>query len=56
MTDRLAKDHDSLSEIGDLESLKLQKAMDRQSKIIRVLSNLLKKRSETASGIIQNLK
>ncbi len=56
MADRLAKDHDSLSEMGDLESLKLQKAMDRQSKIIRVLSNLAKKQSETASGITQNLK
>lgn len=56
MTDRLAKGLDSLSEMGDLESLKLQKAMDRQSKIIRVLSNLAKKQGETASGITQNLK
>lgn len=44
------------AEKGDLDSLKLQKAMARQSKIRSTLSNLLKKQSETAQGINQNLK
>lgn len=44
------------AEKDDLDSLKLQKAMDRQSKIIRILSNLLKKRSGAASTITENIK
>ncbi len=47
---------DSLSEMGEMESLRLQMAMDRLSKLMSTLSNLLKKASETASGIIQNIK
>lgn len=47
---------DSLSELGEMESLRLQMAMDRVSKLMSTLSNLLKKASETASGITQNLK
>lgn len=44
------------AEKDDLDSLKLQKAMARQSKIIRILSNLLKKRSGAASTITENIK
>jgi hypothetical protein len=47
---------DSLSEMGEMESLRLQMAMDRLSKLMSTLSNLLKKASETASAIIQNMK
>ena len=47
---------DSLSEMGEMESLRLQMAMDRLSKLMSTLSNLLKKASDTASGITQNLK
>ncbi|MCC6810283.1 MAG: hypothetical protein IT381_22830 [Deltaproteobacteria bacterium] len=47
---------DSLSEMGEMESLRLQMAMDRLSKLMSTLSNLLKKASETASGITQNIK
>ncbi len=47
---------DSLSEIGEMESMRMQMAMDRLSKMMSTLSNLLKKASETASGITQNLK
>ena len=46
----------SLSEIGEMESLKLQMAMDRLSKMMSTLSNLMKKIADTAEGIIQNLK
>lgn len=47
---------DSMSEMGETESLRLQMAMDRMSKMMSTLSNLMKKASETSSGIIQNLK
>jgi hypothetical protein len=48
--------HDSLSELGEMEQLRLQMAMDRLSKMMATLSNLLKKISDTAQQITQNLK
>jgi len=47
---------DSKSEIGETESLRLQMAMDRMSKMMSTLSNILKKISDTAQSITQNLK
>jgi hypothetical protein len=47
---------DSLSEMGEMESLRLQMAMDRLSKLMSTLSNLLKKASDTDQGITQNIK
>ncbi|MBA2540589.1 MAG: hypothetical protein H0V17_13190 [Deltaproteobacteria bacterium] len=47
---------DSLSEMSELEAVRLQMFMDRQSKTISTLSNVLKKMSDTASQITQNLK
>lgn len=47
---------DTLSEMGEMESLRLQMAMDRMSKLMSTLSNLLKKASETAGAIVQNIK
>lgn len=47
---------DSLDELGDELSLKLQMAMDRLSQVQSTLSNTMKKISETASGIIANMK
>jgi len=47
---------DSLSEMGEMESLRLQMAMDRMSKMMSTLSNLLKKISDTQESITQNLK
>src|SRR6266478_4556143 len=47
---------DSLSEMGEMESLRLQMAMDRLSKLMSTLSNLLKKISDTQSSIVANLK
>lgn len=55
-TDKIKRDLDSMSEMGEMESLRLQMAMDRMSKMMSTLSNLLKKISDTASSIIQNLK
>ncbi len=47
---------DSMSEMGEMESLRLQMYMDRLSKLMSTLSNILKKISDTASAITQNIK
>jgi Arc/MetJ-type ribon-helix-helix transcriptional regulator len=47
---------DSLSEMGEMESLRLQMIMDRRSKMIQTLSNIMKKMSDTSQSIIQNMK
>lgn len=47
---------DSMSEMGEMESLRLQMAMDRLSKMMNTLSNILKKMADTSSSIIQNIK
>jgi putative addiction module CopG family antidote len=47
---------DSLSEMGEMESLRLQMAMDRRSKLLSTLSNIMKKLSDTRDSITQNLK
>ncbi|OSZ79812.1 hypothetical protein CAP36_00670 [Chitinophagaceae bacterium IBVUCB2] len=54
--DKIKNDLDSMNEMGEMESLRLQMAMDRMSKMMSTLSNLLKKISDTQNGIIQNLK
>jgi len=53
---QLKQELDSLSELGEMEALRLQMAMDRMSKLMSTLSNLLKKMSDTAASITQNLK
>lgn len=45
-----------MSEMGEMESLRLQMLMDRKSKMMSTLSNLLKKIHDTQQSIIQNLK
>ena len=47
---------ESMSEMGEMDSLRLQMAMDRLSKMMSTLSNLLKKISDTQAGIVQNLR
>jgi hypothetical protein len=54
--DQLKSDLDSMSEMGEMESLRLQMAMDRMSKMMSTLSNLLKKISDTQNAIVQNIK
>ena len=54
--DQMKSDLDSMSEMGEMESLRLQMAMDRLSKMMSTLSNLLKKASDTQQAITQNLK
>jgi hypothetical protein len=54
--DRVKNDLDSMSEMGEMESLRLQMAMDRMSRLMQTLSNLSKKISDTNATITQNLK
>ena len=52
---KITQDLDSKSELGEMESKRLQMAMDRVSKMMITLSNLLKKISDTDAAITQNL-
>lgn len=54
--DEVSNKIDSMSEMGETESLRLQMAMDRFSKMMTTLGNVLKKISDTSSSITQNLK
>jgi hypothetical protein len=45
-----------MSEMEKTESLRLQMDMDRLSKMMSTLSNLLKKINDTSQSITQNLK
>ncbi|HEX8301479.1 hypothetical protein [Sphingomonas sp.] len=56
MVEGMKNDLDSMSEMGEMESLRLQMAMDRLSKMMSTVSNLLKKISDTSETITQNLK
>lgn len=47
---------DALSEMGEEDSLRLQMAMDRLSKMMATLSNIMKKLAQTQDSIIQNMK
>jgi hypothetical protein len=46
----------SMSQMGDAQSMRLQMSMDRRSKAITALSNMMKKISETSDSIVGNLK
>jgi hypothetical protein len=46
----------AMNDVSETMQLQLQMAMDRQSKLIETISNLLKKIDDTASTIIQNIK
>lgn len=54
--DQMKSDLYSMSEMGEMESLRLQMAMDRLSKMMSTLSNLLKKVSDTSDTITSNIK
>ncbi len=47
---------DSMSELSEMTSMRLQMAMDRRSKLMTTLSNVLKKMSDTHDSIVQNMK
>lgn len=52
----LKDDLDLMGELGEAESLRLQMAMDRMSRMMSMLSNTLKKIADTSQSIVQNLK
>ncbi|MEO8438963.1 MAG: type II toxin-antitoxin system ParD family antitoxin [Spartobacteria bacterium] len=54
--DKLKGDLDSQSEMGEMASLRLQMAMERRSRMMSTISNLLKKISDSSGSIIGNLK
>ncbi len=47
---------DTLGELSEDQMLKLQIAMDKKSKIVQILSNILKQMKRTNEGLISNLK
>ncbi|MBZ5703540.1 MAG: hypothetical protein LAN84_17045 [Acidobacteriia bacterium] len=54
--DKMKRDLDSLGDLSEAESLRLQMAMDRRAKAVEILSNLMKKMEATSSAMVQNLK
>jgi len=46
----------TMGELSELNALRLQAQMDRSSKLMEIISSLLKKVSDTKSSILQNLK
>ncbi len=46
----------AMDEAQQLEQLRLQSALDRQSKTFQALSNIMKKKSDSEAAIIGNLK
>lgn len=52
-----AKDQlDNLGDIGELESLRMQRMMESRQKLIEMMSNLMKKVAQTEDAIVQNMK
>jgi hypothetical protein len=47
---------DAMAEMSEMQGLRLQMAMDRASKAMSALSNVLKASSETAKAIVQNIR
>lgn len=47
---------DSMNEVSEMTSLRLQMIMDRRAKMISTLTNVMKKISQTQDNVVQNLK
>lgn len=56
MLDDLKGKLDGMNEMSEMTSLRLQMTMDRRSKFIETLSNLMKKTSTTQDILVQNIK
>ena len=54
--DNLKGKLDSMSEMSEMTSLRLQMIMDRRSKLLSTLSNVMKKISATQDSLVQNIK
>jgi hypothetical protein len=53
---QLKSDLDSINEMSEMTSLHLQMTMDRRSKFVETISNIMKKVDDTNSSILQNIK
>lgn len=53
---KLEGELDSLDDLSQADMMKIQAYQERQSKLEEALSNLMKKKTDTAAAIIQNLK
>lgn len=56
MLDNLKGKLDGMNEMSEMTSLRLQMTMDRRSKFIETLSNIMKKTSTTQENLVQNIK
>jgi hypothetical protein len=56
INDSAKGDLDSMNEMSEMSSMRLQMAMDRRSKFVEALSNIMKKIDSTQETIVQNLK
>jgi hypothetical protein len=54
--DDIKNQRDSLRELGDMDSQRAKKAMDRSEKLLSALSSVLKKIAATSETVTQNLK
>ncbi len=54
--EKVQNEMDSLSELSDMDSMRLQMMMDRRQKLLETLSNTMKKMSATKELFIQNTK
>jgi hypothetical protein len=54
--DAMKDDLDSVSDLSEEVLLKLQLIVDRQMKVLSILSNIMKKITDTEDTIVQNLK
>jgi hypothetical protein len=56
MLDDIKGKLDGMNEMSEMTSLRLQMTMDRRSKFIQTLSNIMKKTSTTQDALVQNIK
>lgn len=56
LLDDFKGDLDRMNEMSEMTSLRLQMTMDRRSKFIQTLSNIMKKMSTTQESLVQNIK
>ncbi len=54
--DKLNANLDSMNDLSEATSLRLQMTMDRRSKFLETMSNIMKKISTTSDTVVQNLK
>ncbi len=56
MQNQMKNSLDSMNEMSEMESMRMQMVMDRRSKMMETLSNILKKLDDISASIVQNMK